>query len=156
MPVSRKRKKKKPGGNTSQRKKNKNWEDKLLTKLKSSEILQNAKVELGSFNVKVSELILDYGSDLISWCRTEADYKKYVPFIILCWNTACLPEEEREDSIRTIIEELNVHQIEKNIRDLIKRKLTYFGEYNYTIADYHITMLKGGDMHLSVASMKID
>ena len=156
MPTSRRRKKKKGGKSQGGRRQRSNPNMQLKKRLESSEMFKGAEVEYGTFGVKVSELILDFGADLLEECTTEADYKKYVPFLIMCWNMANLPEEEREDSIKTMVETLNAKEIEAYIRMLVDRKVKYYGDYKYFVAEYEITMLKGGDMHLSVASMELE
>ncbi|MCO6475263.1 MAG: hypothetical protein J5I94_01510 [Phaeodactylibacter sp.] len=117
---------------------------------------KNVKIEHEGFEVKVSELILDYGADLIAHCKTESDYNKYVPFLIMCWNTAILPPEKREESIKQMVEELNAKEIEADIRSLVDRKVKFYGAYKYFVVDYIITMLEDGDMHLSVASTEVE
>lgn len=119
-------------------------------------MLKGAMVEHGSFEVKVSELILDYGADLVAHCKTESDYHKYVPFLIMCWNTATLPPKKREETIKKMVKDLNVKEIEADIRALVDRKLKFYGGYKYFILEYEITMLEDGDMHLSVASIEVE
>lgn len=158
MPVSRKRKKKKGRKNQAPERQptRPDLNRKLLEKLESLEVLKGAKIESGSFEVKVSELILDYGADLIANCKTESDYKKYVPFLIMCWNTANLPPEKREEAIKKMVEDFNAREIEADIRSLVDRKLEFYGGYKYFILDYVITMLEDGDIHLSVASAEVE
>lgn len=157
MPVSRKRKKRKGGKKQASGRQRviPDWNRKLLEKLRSSEVLKDVKVEHERFEVKVSELIMDYGADLIANCKTESDYNKYLPFLIMCWNTAILPPEKREESIKQMVEELNAKEIEADIRSLIDRKVKFYGAYKYFIVDYIITMLEDGDIHLSVASTEV-
>lgn len=156
MPVSRNRRKKKSGAKPNVNRQVMPIGDKrLLNKIQSSDIFKNTRIVKNAFGVKVSELILEYGEDLIEPCRTEEDFRKFVPFVILCWNTALLPEEEREKEIPVILKKLKVKEIEAGIRSLIDRKLKYYDQYKFFVGDHEITMLKDGGMHLSVASFQI-
>eukprot|EP01024_Parvocaulis_polyphysoides_P053789 TRINITY_DN537_c2_g1_i1.p2 TRINITY_DN537_c2_g1~~TRINITY_DN537_c2_g1_i1.p2 ORF type:complete len:122 (+),score=20.03 TRINITY_DN537_c2_g1_i1:274-639(+) len=121
MPVSRKRKKKKSkkkkheyGKKPQMRKSNLNKN--LWNKMKSSEMLEGFKIKEGHFKVKVSELILEYGDEYISRCETELEYKKFVPFIIMCWNIGNFPEEsEREDGIKKFVTEMHAVVIDMDL-----------------------------------------
>jgi hypothetical protein len=158
MPKSRKRIKKKieKKNRSGRQKTTSSWTARLRKKLASSNLLEGAEIKKGAFGIKVSELILDFGSDLIEGCKTEEDYRRIVPLLIICWNIGNLPEEEREENIETMLKELNFNEIEDIIRMLIDRKVDFYDEHKYLIAEYIITMLSDGDMHLAVASVEIN
>lgn len=157
MPKSRKRIKKKieKKNRSGRQKTTSSWTARLRKKLASSDLLENAVIKKDAYRIKVSELILEFGSDLIEGCKTEAAYRRIVPLLILCWNIGNLPEKKREESIASMLKELNVYEFEDIIRMLIDRKINFYDDHKYVIAEYEITMLSGGDMHLAVASMEL-
>jgi hypothetical protein len=157
MPKSRKRIKKKSGkkNRSGSQKTTSSWTARLQKKLASSDLLEGVVIKKDAHRIKVSELILEFGSDLIEGCKKEADYKRIVPLLIICWNIGNLPEKKREESIETTLKELNVNEFEDIIRMLVDRKVNFFDDHKYVIAEYEITMLSGGDMHLAVASMEL-
>lgn len=161
MPRSRKRKKKKPKsqkhvfGRKPQKKKP-NYNQKLEEKLKSREGFEDIEVQQNFSKVKVSELFLDYASDHIEGCSSEPEYRKFVPFLVMCWNLGNIIEEEkREKEIQTFVTKMGMQEIEDEVRRLVDRKLTYYGEDRYHIVEYEITMLNKVDMHLSVATLAL-
>lgn len=159
MPVSKKRKKKKSKAQKhvfgrKPQKKTPNYNQKLAAKLKSREGFENIEVEQNLSKVKVSEVFLAYASDHIERCSSESEYRKFVPFLVMCWNLGNIKEEEqREKEIQTFIRKMGMQEIEEDIRILVDRKLRYYSEDRYHIVDYEITMLNKVDMHLSVATL---
>ena len=160
MPVSKKRKKKGKKKNGPTPKSNKPVKSKegargrLLQKIKKSnpnfEVDPNRK-----FKHKVSELVLDYGSDFIESVSSDEEKEKTVALLIMCWNVGVLEEDKREKATRELIKKGRMSEIEDIVRDLIDRKVMLYGQYKYYIANYDVSFTKN-DMYLNVASMEID
>ena len=107
--------------------------------------------------LKISELILDFGSDLIEQMQdeSESNIRKLIDFIIICWNIGAMEEEEtREELISETINGIGTNTVEYDLRMLVDRKLKYYKEYRYIVVSHEVTFRKGS-FHLNVVSSPI-
>jgi len=153
MPVSKNRRKKKKNRSLVKKKRVKTSPESRMMKKMKGYGLEN--YEIGKFKDSVSELVLDFSHDLIERCISKEDYEKYIPFIIICWNIGNIEEEyKREEEIKRLLQQLQIKEIEEELRMLIKRKLEYYSEYKYAILNYDISYPEG-KFYLVLASVRL-
>lgn len=134
------------------KKRRKKGRKRLTPKRSKKDFIKAAKLftQLPKPSFKMSQVIIDYGGELLLTADTNSKRKRLVAFLIWCWNVALLKKEKREEKIKEAVASIGDKEIEKEIRAFINRKLAYFKEYNFKIIDFH-TKFQNEIMKLNVS-----
>jgi len=111
-----------------------------------------------SGEVKMSEVLRDFVEPYAEIAETKEAYGKLLTIAVVAWNTALLPESERQEAIDQILGEVlekvgkqAMEDAEEILRSLMARKEKHFSEYKRTILDFELTDV-GEGYQLLVAS----
>jgi hypothetical protein len=93
---------------------------------------------------KMSEVLLDFARPLLE-LSDDDDFDNVIALAAACWNTALLPQEKQETSIKGLIDIVSsgtredVQMVREIVRMLLERKRRYFPNNKRFIADYQIS-----------------
>jgi len=160
MPKSRKRKKtkKKVANNFAQRNRNKvleqNRTKRLQENLNQMQLPKTPKIKRNALKHKVSELLVEYGEDLLDECYEREDYHKAMMMLILCWNTGIVADtkEEIDKALDSMLEKMHVSSEKAFFVSMVEKKKRFYGEYNYIIMNYDIDFSDEDNPYISVVS----
>ncbi|MCB0197965.1 MAG: hypothetical protein KDJ65_38825 [Anaerolineae bacterium] len=105
--------------------------------------------------VKMSQVLRQFVEPYWHIPDDEQGMRKLLTTALVAWNTALLPEAERSDHLRKMAEALpeETHaDFYVTVSEMIKRKETYFAQYDRTIIDYELVD-RGDDYHITVMSL---
>jgi len=106
---------------------------------------------------KISETLLEFAEPLLGRAANDRQYEMLLALSVICWNTACLPADEREAFIWDMVEkgagaDENMRVVIKEITSmLIERKRQFYG-YDRRMIVGHEFVQEGGRERLLVAS----
>lgn len=112
-----------------------------------------------SGEVKMSEVLVDFGSPILQHITNEREYRNAFTVVVLAWNLAHFPIEYRkkliDESRATFNNFIDRATFVEIVQTLVSRKLEYFIGIERLIANFEISG-HGKDIHIQVASMKYD
>jgi len=161
MPTSRKRKKK-----TNKKKRHPSRNDvldgaynRMTQKMRKDGI--KSRISRVPHKHRISELLMDFLSENYKTCTTEREERRLISLGIICWNIANFNKEQREEQLQQALDKIETDMgisdiMEPIMRDLVNKKVKHYNKYKYLITNYDISYLPNGQLHLSVASAKID
>jgi hypothetical protein len=125
--------------------------------LKSKNVVVNTSPE-----IKMSELIEQYAADYIDMGDTTEERESLLNVACSAWNIAVLPDHLREGAIRQSISAYNRMNpgnqdavgFEKDLRDLIAKKLKMFPDIKKVIIDAMIEAIGDMKYRINIASSK--
>jgi hypothetical protein len=113
---------------------------------------------------KISEMVLNFAGDFIAMGDDIEDKQQYLNSAVSAWNIACLDEKARKRSIKKYMAEYrklnptqskrDIHDVEENLKILIKQKEKLYPEIRVQIVDAQIKEING-KIHVTVASLNI-
>ena len=109
---------------------------------------------------KLSEVILEYGSDLLEAADTDQKKEEVICICIAAWNLSWLSEDQRPGAIDVLLEKMKVqdshaeYALRELLAELIICRQTEYPFYNRFI--YKFSLQDGGDeMYFSVLSRDV-
>lgn len=111
---------------------------------------------------KMSEVLFQFIEPYWGLAEGKGDYEKLLTIAMIAWNTALLPEEEREgfldEKLNPVLSSFGsglLEDFKEIVQSLIRRKELFFSAHRRVIVDYRLSEGKGNRYHLSVASMSL-
>ncbi len=103
---------------------------------------------------KMSAVLLDFIRPYYEFAPTTEAMHKLITTALVAWNTALLPKNEQETSLKEIGQTLP-EEVQEDfyaiVREMIERKNRYFAQYQRQILDYQLTETED-QYHVSVIS----
>jgi hypothetical protein len=119
---------------------------------------QSLKIS-GAYDVKMSEVIIEFADPLLREAQTEKAYEISIAMAVTCWNLAIMPENKHEELIseitRTSTSEHYRKDTESVVRMFIERKKLLFSHIRKIVVNHSIQFSEG-KMMLNVASTYIE
>lgn len=111
---------------------------------------------------KMSEVLFRFIEPYWGLAEGKEDYEKLLTIAMIAWNTALLPEGEREEflneKVKPVLSSLGrgfLQDFKAIVEGLIRRKERFFSDNRRFIVDYVLSEVRGNRYHLSVASMTL-
>ncbi len=111
---------------------------------------------------KMSEVLFRFIEPYWGLAEGKEDYEKLLTIAMIAWNTALLPEGEREEflneKVKPVLSSLGrgfLQDFKAIVESLIRRKERFFSDNRRFIVDYVLSEVRGNRYHLSVASMTL-
>ncbi len=111
---------------------------------------------------KMSEVLFRFIEPYWGFAEGKEDYEKLLTIAMIAWNTALLPEGEREEflneKVKPVLSSLGrgfLQDFKAIVESLIRRKERFFSDNRRFIVDYVLSEVRGNRYHLSVASMTL-
>ena len=108
---------------------------------------------------KVSELLLEYGEDILSRCTGQHEFKQAIMVLVICWNTAVIAntKEEIDKELDDLLEKMGLFDKKGFFISMINKKKRFYDEHKNVIVNYDIDFSAGmTDPYVSVSSFDKD
>lgn len=109
----------------------------------------------GSSKIKMSEVILDLGHEILELAKTTSECKKVIDITCIAWNLSVLSSVEKEELLTNFLNKIHEKAREDTfelLSTLIDKKNPDYPHINRVIVDYEVLDDKG-NIHLNVMSI---
>ncbi len=112
--------------------------------------------------VKMSEVLEAFVEPYLDAAETDDALQKLFTLAVAAWNAALLPEPKQQAMVDDLIGSQSglSRRDKKDLRSmidaLIARKKAHFADYRRAIVQFNLAETRGGDLHLTVASIPGD
>jgi hypothetical protein len=151
----RKQKKRKRRSHRSQSDRMAPQYSRMIQRLKAAGLGDHKFIYAPKQTEKMSEVLLDFIRPYYEFADTTEAMHRLIATALVAWNTALLPREEQEQSLRQVSETLPADVVEDFyaiVGEMMERKNKYFAHHTRQILDYDLVDT-GKEYRVSVVSL---